>query len=400
MEQNIEKLFKTKFENYSQKPPSNLWNKIHRGLKKKYFFKTFTIITSAIIIITTVVLFLGNQTNVINKPEKSDKLIVNNRQIEQDNNIANENIEKDNVSDNNEIGQKVITAKSNVLYVDLNSDSAVLVYKPIENKDDNNQEGFALSPNYGCTPLTVRLENSNTDYEELKWIVNNKEYKNTDIVDVEIDKPGKYEVLLYRQDNGTSFWFYDSIFVEQTPVADFEISETPFVNKKVVFDNLSFDAQNYIWFVNNHKISNEFEPTYVFENAGTYKITLIALNGKNCSDTVYKNVSVEIPAEKIVFPSAFKPNIYGSNGGYYSENQRVNEVFHPVVFQDVVEFEMEIYNRQGLKVFETNNINIGWDGYYKNTLVNVDVYVYYAKGKFADGEDFSKQGSVTVIYEK
>jgi gliding motility-associated-like protein len=64
----------------------------------------------------------------------------------------------------------------------------------------------------------------------------------------------------------------------------------------------------------------------------------------------------------------------------------------------LVYFELLVFNRWGEKVFESNTINQGWDGYYKGQLQNPDVYVYQATYGFR-GEPLAKtsKGSITLI---
>jgi gliding motility-associated-like protein len=56
-----------------------------------------------------------------------------------------------------------------------------------------------------------------------------------------------------------------------------------------------------------------------------------------------------------------------------------------------------IYNRWGNKVFETDNINTGWDGSFKGSPQPYDVYVYEIEAVTASGTVFHKQGNVTLI---
>jgi hypothetical protein len=49
-------------------------------------------------------------------------------------------------------------------------------------------------------------------------------------------------------------------------------------------------------------------------------------------------------------------------------------------------------------IFESNDINVGWDGYYKNKLVKQGVYVWIVEGKYSNGRPFNKSGDVTVLH--
>jgi gliding motility-associated-like protein len=56
-----------------------------------------------------------------------------------------------------------------------------------------------------------------------------------------------------------------------------------------------------------------------------------------------------------------------------------------------------IYNRWGNKVFETSNINEGWDGTFHGTPQPYDVYVYEIEAVSSDGNVIKKYGNVTLI---
>ncbi len=56
-----------------------------------------------------------------------------------------------------------------------------------------------------------------------------------------------------------------------------------------------------------------------------------------------------------------------------------------------------IYDRWGVKVFETNNISDGWDGKFNNTPQPEGVYVYQIDAVTSAGKKFTKMGNVTLI---
>ncbi len=100
----------------------------------------------------------------------------------------------------------------------------------------------------------------------------------------------------------------------------------------------------------------------------------------------------------IIFATAFRWNHSGPTGGYRSESIADDYVFYPV-FSNVTSYRLDIYNRSGYKVFESEELSKGWDGYLKNgALAAQGVYIWKATGKYSDGTSFSKSGDVTFIY--
>ena len=56
-----------------------------------------------------------------------------------------------------------------------------------------------------------------------------------------------------------------------------------------------------------------------------------------------------------------------------------------------------VFNRWGNKVFETNDINEGWDGKFNGEPQPLGVYIYLIEGYTAAGVKVSKQGNITLL---
>ena len=65
----------------------------------------------------------------------------------------------------------------------------------------------------------------------------------------------------------------------------------------------------------------------------------------------------------IVFPNAFTPGNTGPTDGVYDQNSFDNDIFHPMS-EGVQEYHLQVFNRWGELLFETDDIHKGWDGYY------------------------------------
>jgi len=55
-----------------------------------------------------------------------------------------------------------------------------------------------------------------------------------------------------------------------------------------------------------------------------------------------------------------------------------------------------VFNRWGELLFETHDVRIGWDGYFKGQLCPQDVYVWKVKYRSLTGQGFEKMGDVTL----
>ncbi|MCS6819114.1 MAG: gliding motility-associated C-terminal domain-containing protein [Chitinophagales bacterium] len=107
--------------------------------------------------------------------------------------------------------------------------------------------------------------------------------------------------------------------------------------------------------------------------------TLIVTDASGCSAS--DTVSVRVLPDDLFMPTGFSPNGDG-----------VNDVFRPLN-KNLKKFKLQIYNRWGELIFETDNPKIGWDGIYKTHEQGIGVYAWTAeyqtfnmkKSKFVSG---------------
>jgi gliding motility-associated-like protein len=104
------------------------------------------------------------------------------------------------------------------------------------------------------------------------------------------------------------------------------------------------------------------------------------------SDTVLVKVYDSICQEPFVYiPNAFSPNKDGNNDKLYVRGQYI------------FEFVFRVYDRWGELVWETSNINDGWDGTYRGKLLDPDVYDYYLQVTCIGGLENIIKGNITLI---
>jgi len=111
-------------------------------------------------------------------------------------------------------------------------------------------------------------------------------------------------------------------------------------------------------------------------------------SASSCMIPTQLTVTVEDPVDgSLNFPNAFSPN-----------NDGQNDVFRPIA-NGVTNFTMKIWNRYGEVVFETNDVNRGWNGEFNRNKQEVGVYVYYAEYVYAYQPDRVRNiyGNVTLV---
>ncbi|MFA7082403.1 MAG: gliding motility-associated C-terminal domain-containing protein [Bacteroidales bacterium] len=80
----------------------------------------------------------------------------------------------------------------------------------------------------------------------------------------------------------------------------------------------------------------------------------------------------------------------------FTPTATTNNVFKPA-YTVLKSYEMKIFNRSGILLFTSKDINKGWDGYYKGRLCDVGTYVYIIKCENMDGTTHPEDGIVNLI---
>lgn len=186
-----------------------------------------------------------------------------------------------------------------------------------------------------------------------------------------------------------------TIDAHRYPTAAFKVNspELTLPVDKLAPNNQSVGANSYVWSFGDGGNSTEFNPEYYYSSVGVFQIQLIATSLYACSDTAYGEVST---TSDFIFPNVFTPSEDGPTGGGYDKRGFSNNVFFPYT-DGVIKFKIEIFNRWGELVFESNDINIGWDGYYNGQLCQQDVYIWKAFLKLNNGKEYNKSGDVTLL---
>ncbi len=147
------------------------------------------------------------------------------------------------------------------------------------------------------------------------------------------------------------------------------------------------NATEYLWtygeLLDNDQIDNP-----VAMPLETTTFTVFVEDEIGCKDTA--NVTVYLKSffceEPYIFvPNAFTPDGDGRNDVFYVRGNAIDELL------------LVVYNRWGEKVFETNDLNSGWDGTYKGKELSPDVFGYYLELKCLNGEEYFKKGNVSLI---
>jgi chitodextrinase len=254
----------------------------------------------------------------------------------------------------------------------------------------------------GCTPLPVKFRNLSLNASTYTWDFGDKSYSDEKEPAHTYYVPGNYIVTLTVANYSGESKFRTIVKVFQNPVSQFEVYPTEVINNSqvVVFLNYSFYGETYVWSFGDGQSSNEESPWHKYEEEGMYNVRLYVTSSDGCTDSSFYRspVVVEYKEGNIRFPNSFRWNLSGPTGGYWEEGGLSDEVFRPF-FTNVVEYHLQIFNRWGVLIYESDDLYKGWDGYFGNgNLAIQGVYVWKVNGKYADGSYFEKIGDVTFLH--
>jgi gliding motility-associated-like protein len=183
----------------------------------------------------------------------------------------------------------------------------------------------------------------------------------------------------------------DSVFVNVSSLNPLSVVAN--ANPLVILPNTSTQllgqptgAYTYNWSPSQNLSSATTQnPTALLDQ--TTLFTLTVSDGLcSGSDTVLVKVYDSICQEPFVYiPNAFSPNKDGNNDKLY-----VRGLY-------IFEFVFRVYDRWGELVWETSNINDGWDGTYRGKLLDPDVYDYYLQVTCIGGLENIIKGNITLI---
>lgn len=157
-------------------------------------------------------------------------------------------------------------------------------------------------------------------------------------------------------------------------------SDTTSCNGEILTLGQALPGVSYTW-------NGKTDSVVTISQSGNYNIT--AADTLGCSKTFTVKAELKNCIACTVFvPNAFTPNDDG-----------INDKLKGFINCPAAEYHLQIYNRWGQKIFETNSINKGWDGKQKGEPMPIGVYVYLVQYKNRVNETTfrSQRGTVVLI---
>ncbi|NBX19748.1 MAG: gliding motility-associated C-terminal domain-containing protein, partial [Bacteroidia bacterium] len=118
------------------------------------------------------------------------------------------------------------------------------------------------------------------------------------------------------------------------------------------------------------------------------QIYTVQISKGQCIET--RTVLVEVYSDVcnpdvIFIPNTFTPNRDGINDVLLVRSNALQSIYFAV------------YNRWGERVFETRNLNSGWDGTINTSNAEQGVYGWYIEAECFNGRKTFKKGNVTLL---
>jgi gliding motility-associated-like protein len=207
---------------------------------------------------------------------------------------------------------------------------------------------------------------------------------------------GTYAVNLLLTDvNGCTDITSVAVPALSIPIAAFDYGQQPvsILAPDVVFTNEStYGLPYYSWNFgdlytgSSHDTSSVSNPSHTYAEVGTYSVTLTVSTFNGCSATVVNTVIINEDYVLYV-PNAFSPNADGKN-----------ETFK-AVGEGIKDYQLYVFDRWGLLIFYSDDINKGWDGKIQggSELVQEDIYVWKIQTTDFKKKTRNLNGTVTLL---
>jgi gliding motility-associated-like protein len=149
-------------------------------------------------------------------------------------------------------------------------------------------------------------------------------------------------------------------------------------------DTLPLEA-DYLWSFGDGATGGSSDPIHTYVLPGNYTVKLLVTDSVGCTDTSSEDETIQATGV-IAVPNAFTPSANGDNN-YFAPH---------MLCESYSNYNLEIFNRWGQVLFQTNDLSAGWNGRYNGVLEPVGVYIYYIEFNCGNCQVL-KKGNITVL---
>jgi gliding motility-associated-like protein len=169
------------------------------------------------------------------------------------------------------------------------------------------------------------------------------------------------------------------------PDADFRpVTDPMYIGLPITFQNLTQNGNTYQWYFGDGSTSTMVHPNNTYSEPGNYEIMLIATDNKGCIDTTYRVITI-LDEFYLYVPNAFTPD-----GNRFNNTFKISSI-------NVIEFNIQIFNRWGELLFESEDKDFEWDGTHNGEMVRDGTYVWKIFYRSINDDEETINGHVSVL---
>lgn len=256
---------------------------------------------------------------------------------------------------------------------------------------------FAVDHSEGCVPLDVVFTNQSSGGTNCYWeFSDGTDATGCSSIDHTFENPGCYDVTLTTTTAlgcVSDTTLPNFVCVYPNPQASFQPS--PYFMSEIdpvtTMQNSSLGATTYEWDFGDGGVSTLENPSHNYgETIENYVITLTAISDYGCVDTAVAIVGVQ---EELIY---YVPNTFTPDG------DRFNEEFKPQFTSgfDRDTYHLYIFDRWGQLVFESKDVDYGWNGSFAGQIAQDGTYTWKIEFKSLDRDEMQLQaitGHVNIL---
>ncbi len=249
----------------------------------------------------------------------------------------------------------------------------------------------------GCLPLDVNFFQDVQGHEQgtqYRWVFGDSDNMTFDEQAITTFRyAGTYDVSLeVTTPHGCKSLTTEHQYINVFPIPSASFSARPqiksIIDPVIYFENHSTGGSVWHWFFGDGDSTYAYHAIHEYANyPQDFNVTLVVTSEHMCSDTASGLVRI---VDEITFymPNRFSPN-----------NDNMNETFRPYGNGLLSEgYRLTIYDRWGSPIFETNELEKGWDGRAGgNKIVQNGVYTYVVKYIDINKVPHEESGTVNLI---
>lgn len=242
---------------------------------------------------------------------------------------------------------------------------------------------LTMTPDTGVCPGTpvIITADASGGIGDLTFSWSTEEDAGTRSVTVYPEETTVYSVIV--SDSCSNTLTASMIVAVRAPEADFTWDY--YENRKLNFiPTASPDVVAYYWEFGDGDTSTMISPFHTYLDTGYFDVMLVVTNKYGCTDTTIHTIYA-YPDFVFYIPNSFTPNQNGLNDVFTGKGE------------GFMRFYMEVFNRWGEKIYESNDIHRGWNGTHKSEDSPIGTYVYKMEVQTPVGKIHNYVGHINLI---